>query len=298
MNMETNMQYLETGAQPGITIVEQPPGAMTLAVLMDRAAKALAEAKTAAEVLDARDMASVAYDMAKKVARLAKVKQAHDEVISALFRAQADALTIEAQAKRRLADEYDRAQERGEVAKHGGIRGNQHAKVCDENVATAADIGLSRLEIHEAREIRDAERADPGVVRRAVDDAVAAGEEPTKAKVRRAVKKAAKRGKPKKKAAEPFTKETQHERELRVLISLWTVSCDSARAEFQDKLPGMVSLKQRLSELQGELQHIRHSCNCGDAKEGSHDHANDHRAGRDAHDEIAGGVALTGKSAA
>jgi hypothetical protein len=35
---------------------------------------------------------------------------------AAVHRAQADALEIEAKAKRRLADEYDAAQERGEVA--------------------------------------------------------------------------------------------------------------------------------------------------------------------------------------
>ena len=37
-------------------------------------------------------------------------------LIAAAHRAQADALEIEAQAKRRLADEYDAAQERGAVA--------------------------------------------------------------------------------------------------------------------------------------------------------------------------------------
>ena len=37
--------------------------------------------------------------------------------------------------------------------------------------ATAADIGLSRKDIHEARQIRDAEKADPGIVRRTVDEA-------------------------------------------------------------------------------------------------------------------------------
>jgi hypothetical protein len=59
-------------------------------------------------------------------------------------------------AKRRLADEYDAAQERGEVARQGGDRGNQHvAKVPDGNAAT--DLGLSRKDIHEAREVRDAE---------------------------------------------------------------------------------------------------------------------------------------------
>lgn len=71
-----------------------------------------------------------------------------------------------ASAKRRLADEYDAAQERGEVANNGGKRGNQFASVPRENTATAADIGLSRKDIHEARIIRDAENVDPGIVRR------------------------------------------------------------------------------------------------------------------------------------
>jgi hypothetical protein len=272
MNMETNMQYLETDAQQrGITIVEQPPGAMTLAVLIDRAAKALAEAKTAAEVLDARDMASVAYDMAKNAARLGKAKQAHDELLAAARRAQADALIIESLAKERLADEYDAAQERGDVASG---RDGPGAGVINGNAkATVADIGLTRRDIHDARTVRDAEAADPGIVRRTVEEAVTAGKEPTKAKVRRAVKKVTTRGKSKrktkaapKKATAPVPQQTQHERDLRVLLSLWGACCDSAREEFQDKLPEMVSLKQRLSELEGELQHIRHSCNCSDAK--------------------------------
>ena len=48
--------------------------------------------------------------------RFQRAKAAHDDLIAATHRAQADALEIEALAKRRLADEYDAAQERGEVA--------------------------------------------------------------------------------------------------------------------------------------------------------------------------------------
>lgn len=55
-----------------------------------------------------------------------------------------------------LAEEYDAAQERGEVAGHGGKHGNQFANVDTSNVATAADLGLRRDEIHEARKHRDA----------------------------------------------------------------------------------------------------------------------------------------------
>lgn len=156
----------------------------SLPALVGRAASALANARTAAEVLDAREMAQVAYDAAKSAARLARAKNAHDELLAAVYRAQADAHEIEAQAKRRLADEYDGAQQRGEVAKLGDNLPTVHEQ---NSKPTAADIGLSRREIHEARQIRNAEQRDPGVVRRALDAALAEGREPTKAQVRKAV---------------------------------------------------------------------------------------------------------------
>jgi len=229
-------------------------GQMTapLPALIDRAATVLAEAKSAAEVLEACEMASVAYDKAKTAARLAKAKQAHDDLIAAIYSAQGDAMMIEAQAKQRLADEYDAAQVRGEVA--SGRDGPGTGVLNGNAKATAADIGLTRKDIHDARMVRDAEAADPGVVRRAVDEAVAAGREPTKAMMRRAVKKVVQRGKSKlqkkmssTKAAEPSPalKETQHDRDIRVLFSLWDASCASAREEFQSKLPEMVNLTHR-----------------------------------------------------
>jgi len=154
----------------------------TLPALIDRAVNALAGARSAAEVLEARELAGVAYDIAKRTARLAKAKQAHDDVIAAALRAQGDAMKIQSEAAHRLADEYDAAQERGEVATKG-----KPVNVPDENIkATLPDIGLSRKDIHEARIIRDAENAAPGIVQRTVDEAIANGEEPSKAKVRRA----------------------------------------------------------------------------------------------------------------
>lgn len=59
----------------------------------------------------------------------------------------------EAQAKRRLADEYDAAQERGEIKKTGNPNSSG-----TEELPGAADIGLTHKDIHEARIIRDAER--------------------------------------------------------------------------------------------------------------------------------------------
>ena len=116
--------------------------------LIDRAATMLASAKTAAEVLEAREAAGLAYDVAKRAARLKSAKAAHDDLVAAAHRAQADALEIEAAAKRRLADEYDAAQARGDIA---GLGANQHR---DEGVVVSNTLGLRRDQIHEARRLR------------------------------------------------------------------------------------------------------------------------------------------------
>jgi hypothetical protein len=166
-------------------IIEQ--AGSSLPQLVDHAAAGLSNARTAAEVLEAKDIASFAYDTAKRAARLARAKGAHDELIAAAHRAQADALEIEAQAKRRLADEYDSAQELGDVQAHGRPKNLPDGK--DFQPVTAADLGLSHKDIHEARVLRDAENADPGIVRRTLDEKLASGKEPTRAAVRRATTK-------------------------------------------------------------------------------------------------------------
>lgn len=152
----------------------------TLPRLIDRATAALENARTSAEVLEARDFARAAYDAAKSAGRMAKAKQAHDSIVSEVHRAQAHALAIRARAEMRLAEEYDDAQDRGEVAKAGA---NQH----DEVLPTGKDLGLSYKDVFEARQFRDAERADPGVIRRTIDSIVDRGEEPTRAALRKEV---------------------------------------------------------------------------------------------------------------
>ena len=156
----------------------------TLTALVDRAAASLASARSAAEILEARDLASFAYDAAKKAARFGKAKLAHDDLIAAAFRVQADA-QIDAGAKRRLADEYDAAQERGEARTRGGDR---TSKLSDEKFGPS-DIGMTDTQIHEARKIRDAEKADPGIIHRTLTEAIESGEEPTRAKVKKAIAK-------------------------------------------------------------------------------------------------------------
>ncbi len=167
------------------------PAGSSLSQLVDDAAAALSNARSAAEVLEAKDVASFAYDAAKRAARLANAKHAHDELIAAAHRAQADSLAIESQAKRRLADEYDQARINGTAS----AQGQRTDLLPDEKkVATVAELGLTHKEIHEARLIRDAEKAEPGIVRRTLDEKLARGEEPTRAALRKMVVDAAMRG--------------------------------------------------------------------------------------------------------
>lgn len=161
-----------------------PTAVSDLPSLIDRAASMLAGAKTAAEVLEAREFAGLAYDASKRASRLHRAKAAHDELVAAAHRAQADALEIEAAAKRRMADEYDTAQAHGDVGRQGAR--TDLVRKANDVVATAAGLGLNRREIHEARLLRDAEAAEPGLIRRTLDERLERGEEPTRSAVRRA----------------------------------------------------------------------------------------------------------------
>lgn len=61
-------------------------------------------------------------------------------------------------AAMRLNEEYDTAQERGEVR-----RANNEKTTSRMEAVSAADIGLTHKETHDARQIRVAEQADPGI---------------------------------------------------------------------------------------------------------------------------------------
>ncbi len=153
-----------------------------LPVLVRRAAEHLAQAETAAEVLEARELARAAYDAGKSAERLAKIRGAHDEVIAAVYRAQADALEIEYRAKRRLADEYDEAKRAGEVAGEGA----RSTIPAGNSSPTVSELGLSSKEIHEGREASRAEAAKPGITRDIIDLSLSQGRAPTRADTRRA----------------------------------------------------------------------------------------------------------------
>ncbi len=77
-----------------------------------------------------------------------------------------DALLIETTAQCRLADEYDAAQNRGEVQKPGGDRKSINVPIENNDIQTVEDIGLTRKQVHEARAVRDAEKKIPASSRR------------------------------------------------------------------------------------------------------------------------------------
>lgn len=153
----------------------------TLTTLINRASAALESARTSAEVLEARDYARMAYDAAKSAARIATAKQAHDSILAEAHRVQANATFMRARAEMRLAEEYDAAQDRGEIGQHGGNR-----QVSSPETCKATEI-LPPKDLHEARRFRDAERSDPGVIQRALDGMIERGEEPTRAALKREV---------------------------------------------------------------------------------------------------------------
>lgn len=76
--------------------------------------------------------------------------------------------------------------ERNYTTKHGAMATMKTSAIGKP----AADLGLRRDEIFEARQLRDAEIAEPGIVERVIAARTAAREEPTKAALREAVSEA------------------------------------------------------------------------------------------------------------
>lgn len=167
--------------------------AASLPVMVQRASQALALAVTPAEILDAKRSADFVYDAAKAAGRLARAKGAYDDILASVYRAQADALDIEAQAKRRLADEYDAAQERGEVASVGdnphNPGGGRKRVMGDDHhpQSTLSDLGLRNDEVYQARRVRDIEGASPGITGSVARELASSGIEPTKTAVGREI---------------------------------------------------------------------------------------------------------------
>jgi phage N-6-adenine-methyltransferase len=142
----------------------------TLPVLIDRARGRLAEARTSAEVLEARAAAKAAL-------HYAKLQKAANET-------QADCLAMIKRAEIRMADEIDAAQARGEVARPGGDRDSIARTSGNRNEATLDELGVTSQRVAEWRELRD---AGEDVVDQAIQAALDENRAPTNADIQRAV---------------------------------------------------------------------------------------------------------------
>jgi phage N-6-adenine-methyltransferase len=159
-----NVAQLPGAANGGSTIL---PG------LIDRARARLAEARTSAEVLEARAAA-------KAVLEYARVTKATRE-------AQADCFLIIKYAEMRLVEEVRAARERGEVARDGGDRRSQISpRGSGTDPATLDELGISSQRFAEWSEIYDA--GGTATIKEAVQTAIDEGRAPTDAEIQRAAK--------------------------------------------------------------------------------------------------------------
>lgn len=177
------------------TIADNDNVVASLPAMVRRAASQLEGATTAAEVLEAKATAGLAYDAAKAAARFAKAKGAYDDVIGAVYRAQADALEIEAMAKRRLADEVDRAQRNEELASpkttwktKGWSDATGLGLDVSEALPSLRDVGIDKNDLQSGRFLSRSEDAAPGIIRSSLDAIVEGGDEPSKANLAREIR--------------------------------------------------------------------------------------------------------------
>jgi phage N-6-adenine-methyltransferase len=150
-----------------LAVISQEEHSETLPVLLDRAARRLDEAKSSAEVLEAKKIAEAALALAK--------------VVKAANETHADCLRIITLAEMRMADEIDAGHERGEVRTRAD---NQHVRTSDK-LGSLEELGVDRRRLAEWREVRDAGKE---VVEQAIQGALDEGRAPTKADIKNHVR--------------------------------------------------------------------------------------------------------------
>ncbi len=146
-------------------------GTASIPALLTQAGQRLLDARTSGEVLEAKKLAEAALHYARVT------KAANDT--------HADCLRIITRAEIRMADEIDRGQASGEVARPGGDRDSIVQAPDNRSEATYDDLGISRQRVSEWREIRD---AGEEVVEQAIQSALDEGRAPTKFDIRNHVR--------------------------------------------------------------------------------------------------------------
>lgn len=167
-----------------MNMVVQPPAALerfdasSLMGRIDQAQQLFA----AGDLRAALFMSEGAYDEAKAAHVFAARMKLSEGVISTAHAMVVEALEIGSLAKVALANEYDQAQAAGLVAKKGRPK-----NVAGEDILQISAFGLDRRVILDARKLRDAELASPGVIGRTIAGISAKGMLPTKSNLRTAI---------------------------------------------------------------------------------------------------------------
>jgi phage N-6-adenine-methyltransferase len=181
--MTTTLPLAKTPTAPAATVAP-----CSLPALIDRARTRLAEARTSAEVLEARAAAKAALEYAR--------------VTKATKKAQADCFLIIKYAEMRVVEEVRAAQQRGELARHGGVRKSAikprtsglDRTACKSGIsprgsgtdpATLDEIGISSQRFAEWSEVYDA--GGTAIIKDAIQTALDEGRAPTNADIHRAV---------------------------------------------------------------------------------------------------------------
>lgn len=142
-----------------------------------RARTALDEGDVQAALL----LSSGAYVQAKAAASYAESVKASRTLVDKARRLQADALKIEALAYVAMADAVDEAQANGQIARPG-----RKSNISGDNIFTLDEVGLDAGKLHEARKLRNAEKANPGFVETIIETRLSEGLEPSRASLKKA----------------------------------------------------------------------------------------------------------------
>jgi urease gamma subunit len=153
--------------------------------LIERARACLGDGDLeAARLLSAR-----AYDTARQATAYAKRFEASEQLLRKAHVLQGEALLIEAEVQIAIADMIDAGQKAGLISKGGRPKGqNDNAQtVPGADLLHLDDFRIAKQRLAEARALRDAERAEPGLAERAIRARLDDGQEPTRASLRAAI---------------------------------------------------------------------------------------------------------------
>lgn len=153
--------------------------------LIERARACLGDGDLeAARLLSAR-----AYDTARQATAYARRFEASEQLLRKAHVLQGEALLIEAEVQIAVADMIDAGQAAGLISKGGRPKAqNDNAEtVPGADLLHLNDFRIAKQRLAEARALRDAERAEPGLAERAIRARLEEGQEPTRASLRAAI---------------------------------------------------------------------------------------------------------------